>query len=210
MAVVKGPLFSIGASGTVAGSIVYSIWKGRPYVRQHAVPANPKSQAQLGVRAALRFLSQYWESLDEATQADWIEPAAVSNISPFNAFVQYNMLRWGLFTTPSQLYPATEIDTPGTITFDSATAGVRSITLSVTVTVLEDNWGIAIFRDLETAFVPSRNNAVRFIPAVTADTFTWLDTPLAPGVAQFYRAASFSLDGTFDVLVTEKTATPTN
>lgn len=209
MAVVKGPLFSIGASGTVAGSIVYSIWKGRPYVRQHAVPANPKSQAQLGVRAALRFLSQFWDALGAAEQASWVDPAASTNISPFNAYIQYNMIRWGLFTTPTQLYPAAELDTPGTITFDSATAGVRSITLSVTVTVLADNWGIVFFRDPLTAFTPSRNNAVRLIPAVTADTFTWLDAPLAPAIEQFYRVASFALDGTSDVLVTELSATPT-
>ena len=209
MATVKGPLFSLGASGTLAGAIVFSTWKGRPYVREHVVPANPRSQAQLGVRQMLKFLSQYWDSLTPAEQADWEEPAAVTNISPFNAFVAYNQSAWAQFLSPSIAYPATRTDTAGTITFDSVGALVRSLLITVTVTVLADNWGVLIFRDLTTAFTPSRNNAVAAIPALSAATFTWLDVPLPAGVEQFYRLASFSEAGDMDVLVTELSGTPT-
>lgn len=209
MAVVKGPLFSIGASGTVGGSIVYSVWKGRPYVRQHAVPANPKSVSQVGVRSMMTFLSQYWVSLTAEQQADWETRAAATNISPFNAFIAYNMTRWGLYTSPSLADPATEDDDVGTITFDSAVAGVRSITLTTTVTVLDDNWGLIYYRDPTTAFTPSRNNVVHVQPALSAASFTFLDAPLTPGVEQFYRVAAFSEAGLFEELVTELSATPT-
>ncbi len=209
MATVKGPLFSLGASGTLAGAIVFSTWKGRPYVREHVVPANPKSQAQLGVRQMLKFLSQYWDSLTPGEQADWEEPAAVTNISPFNAFIAYNQSAWAQFLSPSIAYPATRADTAGTITFDSVDALVRSLLITVTVTVLADNWGVLIFRDLTTAFTPSRNNAVAAIPALSAAAFTWLDVPLPAGVEQFYRLASFSEAGDMNVLVTEMSGTPT-
>ncbi len=209
MATVKGPLFSLAASGSLAGAIVFSTWKGRPYVREHVVPANPKSQAQLGVRQMLKFLSQYWDSLTPGERADWEEPAAVTNISPFNAFVAYNQSAWAQFLSPSIAYPATRTDTAGTITFDSVDPLVRSLLITVTVTVLADNWGVLIFRDLTTAFTPSRNNAVAAIPALSAAAFTWLDVPLPAGVEQFYRLASFSEAGDMNVLVTEMSGTPT-
>lgn len=209
MAVVKGPLFSLDASGTVGGAVVYSTWKGRSYVRRHAVPANPKSAGQQSVRAMLRFLSQYWESLSTVQQAVWEARAAVTNISPFNAFIAYNMTRWGLYDSPSIADPAAEDDTQGTLANQGATAGSRSIDVQVEVTVLQDNWGIAVHRDLTTGFTPSRNNVVRVIPALIAQVEHWLDFPLTPAVQQFYRFSSFSEAGVFSTLVGQATATPT-
>src|SRR3972149_2107985 len=175
MAVVKGPLFSLDASGTIGGAIVASKWKGRNYMRRHAVPSNPQSVGQLSVRAMMQFLSQYWASLTANQQADWEDRAAVTNISPFNAFVAYNMSRWGNFLPPSIADPATAGDTAGTIATGSATAGTtangsatagsRCITLSIEVTVLAQNWGILVFRNLTGVFTRSREKLVHVIPA---------------------------------------------
>jgi len=46
MAKVTGPLMSMSASGKLADSIVFSIWKGTAYVRQWLKPANPQSAGQ--------------------------------------------------------------------------------------------------------------------------------------------------------------------
>lgn len=46
MAKLIGPLFSIGATGKIADSLVYFTWKGRNVVRQWLVPANPQSSDQ--------------------------------------------------------------------------------------------------------------------------------------------------------------------
>jgi len=209
MATVTGPLFSVTASGQIAGAIVYSTWKGRPYVRQHAVPANPKSVGQLSMRAMMRFLTQYWASMSGVEQADWETRAAVTNISPFNAFVSYNMTRWGLAKYPSLADPATETNTPAVTANDSATAGVRSITLSIEVTTLNDGWGAAIFRKLTTGVAAVRNELVQMIPADSAAVFTWLDFPLTPGVEQFYLMAGFTDDGVLGTPGSEVSATPT-
>lgn len=209
MAVVKGPLFSIDASGTVAGAIVFSRWKGRNVVRRHAVPANPRSGGQLSIRAMMTFLSQYWDDLTAAQQADWDERAAASNISPFNAFCSYNLERWGTNLLPSIEYPALESDTPGTIANEVATAQSRSILLSDDVTVLGQNWGILVYRSLTTGLTGTRNQLVKIIPAITATTYTWLDFPLTVGVAQYYKFKSFSIEGAEGTLSAEVTATPT-
>ena len=209
MATVKGPLFSIGASGSIGGAIVYSTWKGRPYVRQHAVPSNPKSVGQVSIRAMLKFLSQYWATLSDVQQADWETRAAVTNISPFNAYLSYNMTRWGLGLYPSQADPATETNTPGTTANATSTAASRSIDLSCDISVLADNWAIAIFRGLVTGVAATRNELVQIIPAASAATFTWLDFPLTPGIEQFYIQAAVTDDGVLGTPEAETSATPT-
>lgn len=54
MAKVSGPLFSMDASGAYGGSLVFAKWKGRSYVRQLVIPANPNSADQEEVRNRLR------------------------------------------------------------------------------------------------------------------------------------------------------------
>jgi len=50
MAKVKGPLMSLEASGSVANTLVFSIWKGRPYVRELVTPSNPQTASQVAYR----------------------------------------------------------------------------------------------------------------------------------------------------------------
>ncbi len=209
MATVKGPLFSLDASGTVGGAIVFSKWKGRNYVRRHAIPANPHADAQLSVRAMMRFLTQFWTNFSTSEKADWETRASITNISPFNAFVGYNMDRWGRETYPSQQDPADESDVAGTIANESATAGVRSITISDEVTVLAQNWGILLYRSTTTGFTPGRNNMYRIMPAITAAVFTFLDTFVVVGVPYYYRGRAISIEGVAGALFGEITATPT-
>lgn len=209
MAGVKGPLFSLDASGSIGDAIVFAKWKGRNYVRRHAIPSNPKSVGQVSVRAMIKFLTQYWASLSGAEQTDWETRAAATDISPFNAFVGYNMERWGRYAFPSKLDPATSGGTPGTILAPSATAGSRSILLDVPISVVADNWGVIIHSDLSTGFTPSRNTARQVIEAESVATFSWLDFPLTVGVAVYYRFESISDEGDNTLLVGEETATPT-
>lgn len=206
---LKAPLFSLGASGTIGGSVTFSTWKGRDYARRHAIPANPKSGGQLSVRAMMQFLSQYWTLLSASEQADWETRAAVTNISPFNAYIGYNMDRWGRELYPSQQDPAAAVGTAGTLANESATAGVRSITVSDEVTVLADNWAILLYRDTTTGFTPSRNNMYHVIPAVTAAVFTYLDTQVVVGTPYYYRGRAITDDGVAGALWAEITATPT-
>lgn len=54
MAKVKAPLFSFGASGKLADSLVYFPWKGLNVVRQWVIPTNPKSDDQKAQRQYLK------------------------------------------------------------------------------------------------------------------------------------------------------------
>ena len=54
MAKVRAPLFSFGASGKLAKSLVYFGWKGLNVVRSYVIPANPKSADQVIQRNYLK------------------------------------------------------------------------------------------------------------------------------------------------------------
>lgn len=58
MAKVSGPLMSVSASGKFGGVLVASIWKGRAYMRQLVIPANPDTAGQQAVRSILGTLGK--------------------------------------------------------------------------------------------------------------------------------------------------------
>lgn len=192
MATVKGPLFSMDASGQLAGSVVFSKWKGRNYVRRHAVPANPKSALQVGTRAMMAFLSQEWDGLPALSAASWAPPAEALSISPFNRFVGYNMDRWTLFKPPTLFYPLPAPDTPGTIANGAVTAEVLSIKVEFEVTVAADNWGAAIFRKVGSAPGESRGECVHIMNADTAQVYTWVDVNVDVGSDYYYDVTPMS------------------
>ena len=53
MAKLKAPLFSLGASGSIAKTLVYFPWKGLNAVREHVVPTNPQTGPQTTQRARM-------------------------------------------------------------------------------------------------------------------------------------------------------------
>ncbi|MBA7636444.1 hypothetical protein ES703_44064 [subsurface metagenome] len=53
MAKLKAPLLSLGASGAIAGTLVYFPWKGINVVREYVVPSNPKTARQVTHRGYL-------------------------------------------------------------------------------------------------------------------------------------------------------------
>lgn len=201
MAIVKGPAMSLDASGSLAGAIVFSKWKGRNYIRQLVTPANPRSGAQTGFRASMKWLAQIWSSLSAGNQATWDDRAADMIVSNFNAFTSYNQLRWRNFLTPSMEDPAAEISTPATAPTGAAVAGVRMATVTLTDSVTPPDWGYLLFRSLTTGFTPAISNAIAFIPYDVAGATEYVDTPLDPDT-YYYRSRGFNddgIDGALDV-----------
>jgi len=65
MAKTTGPLFSLEASGTIAKTITYSRWKGRPYSRVRVVPLNPYAADQVAARNRIRAMAvgMHWANV---------------------------------------------------------------------------------------------------------------------------------------------------
>jgi len=208
MVKVYGPMFSMDASGTIAKTATFSKWKGRNYVRQCVVPANPKSALQVSVRAMMRFLSQAWVGVGSTPQGSWDDRAAALNVSPFNAYIQQNLQRWREFQAPSQTDPAAETGTEPVATLDSATGGPSYMDVEFTITTLNDVWGAILFRSPTGTFDTSRANAIRVIPITGTGTLVYTDSNLDAG-DYYYDARFFTKEGLLGVEEGEVTGTAT-
>jgi len=211
MARLTGPLMSLDASGSVAGSLTFAKWKGRNYVRQLVTPANPKSAAQVAFRAMFGFLSRAWadvDSLSAGAQASWDALAESGNFSAFNAYMKQNQDRWGRALSP-------EADSAGGAsaatgdTLTAATAGVKSIQLAITCDANSDNWGNIIYRKVGSQPTGLQTEVIAVIPRVNDDDITYDDLRLTTGLEYYYRIQTFDLYGFKATIGTEQHATPT-
>jgi hypothetical protein len=205
---VQAPALSLEASGTIAGALTFSKWKGRPYVRERVDPSNPKSGGQVGVRSMLSFLAKQWASISSANQTTWEDRADAKVISEFNAYVGYNVFRFRDFLAPTQHDPEDTADTPATPGAGSATAGVRSITVTQAITTAADGWGVMFFRALSTGFSTSFDT-LKHIGQIsgTADV-NFVDSPLDPDT-YYYNMRTFTEDGQLSAEIGEVNATVT-
>jgi hypothetical protein len=208
MAKVTGPLMSISASGTFGGTLVFAEWNGRPYVRKHIIPPNPKSAMQTGVRAMWKFLSKYWHTIAALTQATWASIADPQKISNFNAYMQANMDRWQNFSPPSEANPAAAASTPLTVTTQTLTGHSGFATIAVTPSGATSIWGIAIFRDSAEITTPNWTNCIAVVDANGANAVTITDSPLDAGTYH-YRTAIINVDGIMGTVHADGTAVVT-
>lgn len=206
MARTTGPAMSLSASGSLGGALVFSNWKGRPYVRTLVTPSNPRSALQVGIRAMMQFLSQHWDSLTVGNKATWSDPAENKNVSTFNAFIGYNMARWRDGFGPTDEWPAARIISPINIVTLAPTVQERSVTLDVAWSSNADTIGCVIYRSSTGSFTPGWNNARHIIPNYHPTDIAWVDSPLQPGT-YYYDAASITADGVVGTEVGEELAT---
>lgn len=208
MARAIAPLFGFDASGKIGGSLVFSKWKGRPYVRRLVIPKNPKSPKQVSVRSMMTFLSQKWKDIPTVDQDTWITLADQLIVSPFNAYTKVNMKRWGNFLAPGQTDPVGETGTLPTAPTQASVGGVLQATITTGLGSPNDGWGVMIFRSLTTGFATGFANLVRINLADSTVDQTFVDTPLSPGTF-FYNYRLFTDDGFFGAEEGETTATVT-
>jgi hypothetical protein len=194
MVKVAAPMLSLEASGTIANSMTFSKWKGRPYVRTRVTPANPRTPKQIGIRAVMAFLARQWANLTEAEQSSWEEKAKQTNVSPFNAFAGTNAFEWRNGHYPSKKYPAARSSTPPSAPTVSVTGGQRQVTISITTASTKPSWGYSIHRSTQSGLTPSWTNAVALVAADSNGNATYLDTPLPAGT-YYYVVKSFNSDG---------------
>ena len=199
---------SLEASGTLANTLTFAKWKGRPYSRQRVIPANPKSAAQLGVRAMMSFLAKQWAGISASPKASWEADATTNNISSFNQYVKANLMRWQMFKGPTQGNPAAELSTALTVTTHTSTGGEGHVTHTFTPSGGTSIWGYILFRATAEITTANWNNAVAVIEADGANPVTYVDSPLDAGTYH-YRVAAINVDGVIGTAKADQTATVT-
>lgn len=196
MARVQGPLFSLGASGSLGGAIVFASWKGRAYCRELVKPSNPKSDKQLSVRAMLKWLSQEWAGIGGTAQTSWDDLADADVVSAFNAYIKANLRRWRNFLGVGQDSDPAAGDTGPIHGAASAAGGVRMATVTMAMTTLNDAWGLLIFRKTGGAVTAAFDNLVAVKPYDATNDVVFVDTPLDPETYH-YDFMSVTKDGLF-------------
>ena len=88
MAKVTGPLFSMGARGTIGDAVTYSVWKGIEYARQWFIPSNPQTATQQNVRKALTLVVAYWQVQSQPSKDAFDAFAQGTRMSGFNQFAK--------------------------------------------------------------------------------------------------------------------------
>lgn len=99
MAKLKAPLMSLGATGKLAGTLVFSTWKGIKTAREYVKPANPQTAAQTTQRnlfsSAVSAFRNYLTDATGRTAWDVSALASGSAQSGFNVCVKNLLARIG-------------------------------------------------------------------------------------------------------------------
>jgi hypothetical protein len=83
MAKVQGPLFSFGASGTVAKILTINQSLAQPTARKKPTGYRPASPMQAIMREEFRQAAESWRNLSDSDKAEWIALAAPTAHPPF-------------------------------------------------------------------------------------------------------------------------------
>lgn len=114
MAKLKMPLGSLGASGQIGKALVYFPWKGLNCVREHVVPANPKSDDQKAQRllftAAVTEFHGALYSADDMTAWARLAGTIKASMTGFNAMVRAHVKEGILANTWTRIHNAKAIN----------------------------------------------------------------------------------------------------
>lgn len=204
MAAVRGPLFSFDASGSIASTLTFAKWKGRPYVRQLVTPSNPNTIAQQGNRAIVKYTSQNWNLLSAGNQATWVALGAADSITGLDAWVRSSARRkpndGAIMQTPTT--PAGT--TPGAPLTPAATGGSKQVSLSWVNSVTGTLMSTAIHRGT-TGFTPGPANLIAIVPSSQLSTVI---TRLTVGT-YFFKVRHGNVGGIYGAASTEVSAVVT-
>lgn len=140
MAKTSGPLLSLGATGTIAGALTFSKWKGVGYARQRVIPANPQTTEQTLTRDVFRNASNIWKGAGALLTAPWDRFAVGQPLTGRNAFMKEFVarLRSEVLLTNMLFAPSAKGGTP----LDSiiATGGALEIVVDSTPPTPPTGW----------------------------------------------------------------------
>jgi hypothetical protein len=202
MAKVIGPFMSLDASGTLAGTITASKWKGRNYMRQRVIPSNPQSDAQTGVRASFAGANGLWKANLASLTSAFAALAAQTNVSPFNAFVSVTQKQYSKgFGAANSPDPTNAAPTNNDTDLAAVVEG-KYVSLTWTDNTDADAWASNIYMKLTSDPTAIWTNLIGVIPIGTGKMTIG---PLAAGTYKI-GIASQSENGGFHALSTTVSA----
>lgn len=191
MAKAKMPLMSMDASGALGDAIVASKWKGRNYFRIHVRPAQPRTGAQVGVRASFAGLVALIKGETDTVKNAWADAGKAEAITWLNAFVMANQknISDGLGIQRMPTVDPTE-DPPQAPTLSVSVSGRRVQFTIGRVMMDEHAYAYLLHIDTTSGFTPSWANLKLLGKAPEAGGSVVVEMSLKPGT--YYAVARFS------------------
>ena len=152
------PGMSLQTSGKFGGAIVFASWKGRPYIRQLVKPSNPKTDAQIGVRAGMKFLGPGWSALTAAQQATFDAPAQAAQITSFNVYSKVGQTNLGQDKGPQNEYSPAQVTLSSAVIDLAESVSGKSVTLTWTDPAEAGQYSILVHLNGSAGFTLSRSN----------------------------------------------------
>jgi len=188
MAKAKGPLMSIEASGSIKKTLTFSTWKGRNVVKNTPHPHNPKTDAQMGIRANFTGVVAAYKALSSPMKTLWVTEGDRTQITGLNAMMrvaQHNLQA----LKGIQQQPTTSSTTPPAA--PTALAGAVSgeqVILSWTPSVTANAYQTYLYRSDTTGFTPGPTTLIKVVPQTVAQA---MDTP---GIGTWYYVVACDSD----------------
>lgn len=181
MVKLKGPGLSGGASGRLADVLTFAKTKNGSYVKRKVIPANPRTGPQMGHRAMVAYLGQFWSTLSQAQKDSWKTRAALTQIGTYHAYMAYNLERWGNYLGPIKQDSTLAAAPPITPLASSMVGGVGHLTYGVYCGYQPTLWGYAVAINLNWGVWPTRDQTIHCFTGITT-AFVYVDiNNLAPG-----------------------------
>ena len=163
MARVNAPLMSLDASGTLAKAIVFSKWKGRPYVRTRVIPANPKSALQTGMRSGLAGAPPLWQGMSDAEKLAWKTAVGGEAISGYNLFCREGQQNLRNDFAYSKAPAGAREGTPTAPTTGAATQKGQDMEITWTDGAAGSPYTVLVFHSLTETFTPGIANLIAVV-----------------------------------------------
>lgn len=143
MAVVRGPLLSLTASGAIGKAMVFADWKGQDYVRKYVIPANPRSEAQTDTRETFTWLHESYKYFPTLVTAAWKAYAKGKVLTGPNAYIQANLKTLREAANISNiLYTKPVAGGPPATSVAASVAVAHQIALTPTMPAMPPAWSV--------------------------------------------------------------------
>lgn len=100
MAITRGPLMSLSATGGLAGSLSFARPNGRQVCKRTPRGTDPRTLAQQYHRTAYAVIAALWSQLTPSQKNAWNAEALAANYTTWNACLAHNLKRTRLNQVP--------------------------------------------------------------------------------------------------------------
>lgn len=181
MVKLKGPGLGHGATGSLGDALIFSSSKGRPYVKKHARPKQPRTHGQMAMRAWMKFFSEQWAGIAAPLQDTWKERATRTNVSPFNAYQSFNLKQIADFKAPTMSWPPVPAGTQASFDNLHVFPGVRSCMIEVQVLQPRQGWGFDMYHVSGDLVYPVWSECIHVYDVLSIGWHAWTWSPLKSG-----------------------------